>query len=317
MHPVFSYSLKNIFVEPLQKSGLFALTRQQKIIGAVALAVFSLIALGCNLWQRSKKFSATINTIPEPTPPDPTGPTVPSNPIIPPSMNLVGIPNQGTSCYINAATMCLYPLREYFSHLNSPPLKVIKETYANPVLKASELVSVLNKFNCCQTDRAGGNSDLLLRKLLQEMVEEDPNLKNLFGCFVKRFKCGHGRPSDGEEKFFFQFDQNSDKQAFSIDKYLPCPICPDISRTIEDFKFSRYTFVRIREESMILEENLEWLGIKFKVISALKSTPGHASCVLKKEDGNWYHFNDSHVSPINPFGAAGYSSMILEKITPA
>lgn len=307
----FKAALNNYFVEPVQKKLLFALTRQQKIIGAIALAVFSLIALGCFFWQRSKKLSVTLNVNPA-TPPDPVGP---SNPVIPPPMSLVGIPNQGTSCYINAATMCLYPLKEHFSHLNSPSLKVIKETYADPVLKAPELVSELSKFNCGQTDRAGGNSDILLMMLLEEMVKEDPNLKNLFGCFVKRFKCGHGRPSGGEEKFFLQFDQNSDKQAFSIDKYLPCPICPDVSRTIEDFKFSRYAFVRIHEESMILEENMEWLGIRFKVISALKPTPGHASCVLKKEDGNWYHYDDSRVSPINPFGVAGYSYMILEKIT--
>jgi hypothetical protein len=318
MNPI-SCTLKNYFVEPLQKSGLFTLTRQQQIIGAVALAVFSLIAIGCFLWQRSKKNSATLTIIPEAERISfPTAPLIPPAEITLPQvsdMSLAGIPNLGSTCFINSAVMSLYPLREHLAHLNSPVLKVIRETYENPVLKAPELVSLLREFYQMKhgLHSITGDSHALTEMILKEMIREDPNLKGFFSPDFGDLKCG---PCDRKIGFqIITFYLNGENKIFSLNQYLNCPSCNSLCGTIEDILLPKYCLIDLNGDGMnALQETFVWQDTKYKVIAAVKGDSGHANCVIKKEDGNWYLYDDSYVSPANPFIAAGYSQILLEKI---
>lgn len=296
-------ALDHYLVGPVQKKLLFTLTREQKIIGAIALALFSLITIASYLYKNLKMHSVALLVNNE-------------TDFTPPAMTLVGIPNFGDTCYINSTAMALYPLREHLSHLNSPPLKVIQETYGNPVSKASDLVLVLKELYE-KSAGAGGGGDCceLMALLLEKIIEEDPRLKDLFCGFVKPLNCDPcSRTSHAVEIPVFSSDYGS--EAFSLNHYLCCGACNGMCGTAMDLTLPKYCFVDISvNDGMLLKEQFEWHGIEFKVISAVKYGGGHFSCVIKKEDGNWYHFDDERVNPINPFDQSGYRYMILEKIT--
>lgn len=308
-----SISFKTI-IEDVPTKLLSTLSKQQIIIGAIALALFAFIAVGCYYWQKSKKLSACL--IPEskkiPTPTEPRA--ADSSLIQTPVLNLVGIPNLGATCFINSAVMSLFPLRKYLDHLNSPVLKIIKETYDNPPLLATRLVSVLREFYQKKNGNhsAAGDSRILIAMLLEEIVKEDPKLKSLFCGSLRSFKCDTCTRKESEREIL-KFYPTS-KVSFSLDNYLKCA-CRDICGSLEDLSLPKYCLIDLSHLSdMSLKEDFEWRATKFKVIAAVKGGTGHASCVIKKEDGNWYLFDDSKVSPINPFNQAGYIYMILEKI---
>ncbi|MBA2368215.1 MAG: hypothetical protein H0V82_04220 [Candidatus Protochlamydia sp.] len=319
MNSLFSkINLNNYFNEPFQIREVFYFTKQQKIVGTIALALFSLIAVGYFLWHRPKKISValipgapniSLSIAPQARTVEPA---LPSQPV----MDLVGIPNLGSTCFINSVVMSLYPLKKHLAHLNSPVFKAIKETYEDPVLKAPHLVSVLREFYQKKSGRdctGGGDSSLLIEMLLEEVVKEDPNLEALFCGFLKKFQCKScGRKENGGEILTFYQKRNL---SFSLDSYLSCG-CRSVCGTLEDLKLPKYCFIDLAfGRIMVLEEHFEWKGIKFNVMAAIKGGSGHANCVIKKEDGNWYLFDDSAVSQVNPFGQAGYSFMILEKVT--
>jgi hypothetical protein len=248
----------NYFVEPVQKQLLFTLTKQQKIIGALALALFALITLTGYLYKKFVVESVPIN----------------ENPGLGPAMPLVGIPNLGSTCYINSAVMSLYPLRGHLFHLNSPPLKAIIEVYDNPVQKAPELVSILKHSFDLFSERGGGDCCHLISRLLEKILEEDPALENLFCGFLNNFTCGpcNQTKRGGEISEFCHFGSDP----FTFDKYLCCPLCDGMCGMDEDIKLPKYCFVNLSNSNgMVLEENLQWHGIEFKVISALKGGTGH------------------------------------------
>lgn len=243
----------------------------------------------------------------------------------------IGIPNpHARTCYLNAVTMALFPLKELFKNSELEEFNVITDTYQDPIKHHVRLEDILTRSMNRSKER--GDSSILLDHLFHKLTKENSKISKLFHTNIPSYTCPHCsevtdaeecnwdiiRPADSVHLKKITKISDSAMEAFS-GRFDTCEHCRtgEINTPVmlpKYFTFSTSGGMQGKAISLDTPE-FSWKGQNFKVLSAIAGGVGHATCILRGEDNNWYKYNDSKVSQVDPSKETDLKVFIIENLS--
>lgn len=238
-----------------------------------------------------------------------------------------GLPNPlGRCCYMNAALMALFPISGLFENINDPLLQKVIETYKNPEQHASELEIMLTS-SMNKTDLQSGDASQVAEHLFKKMLALKPELIPILSFTVNKVDCCDDKKNEYLKSsnyfpmiYYFpmlnQFYSGSKMSEVAISTLKDYTICEDCNQEMNDrLNIPKYFLLRSFSSSVAFDQsNFEWKNRNFRLLSAVE-TRGHAISTIQAEDGNWYKYDDSHVSLVDPTSCSKYGLLLIENLS--